>query len=212
LTKRKVSDAVIRRLPKYYRYLDELHENGITRISSHQLADEMGFTASQIRQDLNCFGGFGQQGYGYGVEKLRSEISAILGLQDMRGAILIGAGNLGRALLGNFDFESCGFRMLAAFDVASEVVGKKVNGVDVLALDSLDEFIKAHSAELAVLTMPGDETREIAKRLEALGVKGVWNFTSRELRADETNMCVETVHFTESLMALCYKVNEEGKA
>ncbi len=205
---KKVSIAVIRRLPKYYRYLDEIHAKGVTRVSSKILAEEMGFTASQIRQDLNCFGGFGQQGYGYNVEKLRSEIADILGLNQNFNAILLGTGNLGRALMNNFNFDRAGFNLIGAFDISDNAVGTTVNGVSVYHTNNLETFVEEHHPELAVLTMPASQTADIAKRLETLGIKGVWNFTNEDLRAEDTKMKVENVHFTDSLMTLCYMINE----
>jgi redox-sensing transcriptional repressor len=204
---KKVSFAVIRRLPKYYRYLDDLYAKGVTRISSNVLAKEMGLTASQIRQDLNCFGGFGQQGYGYNVEKLHSEIADILGLKNQSRAVLLGAGNLGRALINNFSFERCGFRLVAAFDVAPGTVGSKINNIPIYHLDKLDAFISENPPELAVLTLPASETLDIASRLEKLGVKGIWNFTNRDLRSEDISLKVENVHFADSLMTLCYMIN-----
>jgi len=206
---KKVSFAVIRRLPKYYRYLDELYEKGVTRISSSTLAREMGLTASQIRQDLNCFGGFGQQGYGYTVEKLRNEISDILGLNRQNRAILLGVGNLGRALINNCSFERCGFRLVAAFDISPGVVGTKINNIPVYHLDSLDTFIDGNPPELAVLTIPASETPDMASKLEKLGIKGIWNFTNRDIRSEETSLKVENVHFADSLMTLCYMINDK---
>lgn len=208
MSTKRISMAVIRRLPKYYRYLNELHDQNIPRISSKLLADEMGFTASQIRQDLNCFGGFGQQGYGYNVEKLRSEIADILGLHNHFKAILLGTGNLGRALLNNFNFQRCGFDLIAAFDISPEAIGTRINGIPVLSPADLEAFIAEHRPELAVLTLPSTETPEIAPKLEALGIKGIWNFTNVELRAENTAMKIENVHFTDSLMTLCYQINE----
>lgn len=205
---KKVSFAVIRRLPKYFRYLSELHDKGVNRISSNLLAMEMGLTASQIRQDLNCFGGFGQQGYGYNVDKLRSEIADILGLQQKCRAVLLGVGNLGRALINNFNFERCGFDLVAAFDVAPGTVGSKINGISVFHLDSLEDFVGDNPPELAVLTIPASETLEMSARLEKLGFKGIWNFTNRDVRHEETTLKVENVHFADSLMTLCYMIND----
>lgn len=206
---KRVSFAVIRRLPKYYRYLDELHARGVTRISSKALAGEMGLTASQIRQDLNCFGGFGQRGYGYNVEKLRSEIADILGLNRQNRAILLGVGNLGRALINNFGFDLCGFRLVAAFDVSAGIVGSKINNIPVYHFDSLESFVQDDPPELAVLTIPASETFDIASKLEKLGIKSIWNFTNIDLRPEDTSLKVENVHFADSLMTLCYMINEE---
>lgn len=206
---KKVSIAVIRRLPKYYRYLDEIFSKGVTRISSSNLANEMGLTASQIRQDLNCFGGFGQQGYGYNVDKLRSEIADILGINKKGRAILLGAGNLGRALINNFNFERCGFILTAAFDVAPGTVGSKINNVPIYHLDTLGSFVAVDPPELAVLTLPASETLVMASKLEKMGIKGIWNFTNRDLRPEETSFKVENVHFADSLMTLCYMINDD---
>ena len=205
---KKVSLAVIRRLPKYYRYLDELHASGEVRISSGSLAKELGLTASQIRQDLNCFGGFGQQGYGYNVENLRNQIAAILGLNKQNRAILLGVGNLGRALINNFNFEKCGFTLVAAFDVTPGTVGSKINNIPVYHMDSLESFVGDNPPELAVLTIPPTVTFETAERLEELGIKGIWNFTNRDLRPENSSLKVENVHFDDSLMTLCYIINE----
>ena len=206
---RKISSAVIRRLPKYYRYLDELHQSGVTRISSHLLAQRMGFTASKIRQDLNCFGGFGQQGYGYNVDNLRAEIGEILGLNRSCKAILLGAGNLGRALINNFKFSRCGFELIAAFDLDPAVVGTEINGVPILNIDSLDSFVEEHHPEIAVFTLPSEVALEMAARLEKLGVKAIWNFARHEIRPASTGIKVENVHFEDSLMTLCYMINDK---
>jgi redox-sensing transcriptional repressor len=169
----------------------------------------MGLTASQIRQDLNCFGGFGQRGYGYNVEKLRSEIADILGLNRQNRAILLGVGNLGRALINNFGFDLCGFRLVAAFDVSAGIVGSKINNIPVYHFDSLESFVQDDPPELAVLTIPASETFDIASKLEKLGIKGIWNFTNIDLRPEDTSLKVENVHFADSLMTLCYMINEE---
>lgn len=204
--KRKPSNAVIRRLPKYYRYLQELVAGGTMRISSHELASALGFTASQVRQDLNCFGGFGQQGYGYNVANLRDEIAAILGLDDRQGAVLIGAGNLGRALLGNFDFQDCGFVMLAAFDINEKIIGQEINGISVFPMEMLDGYSKRYHPAVAVLTLPPSAVGGIVDHLSELGYSGVWNFTNRDIHLSNTALEVENVHFADSLMALRYRV------
>lgn len=205
---KKVSLAVIRRLPKYYRYLDELNSEGVVRISSGSLAKELGLTASQIRQDLNCFGGFGQQGYGYNVENLRNEIAAILGLNRENRAILLGVGNLGRALINNFNFKKCGFTLVAAFDVTPGIVGSKINNIPIYHMDILESFVGDDPPELAVLTIPPTVTFETASRLEELGIKGIWNFTNQDLRPENLSLKLENVHFDDSLMTLCYIINE----
>ena len=180
MRKQKVSSAVIRRLPRYYRHLNELHLSGTVRISSSALGKSMGLTASQIRQDLSCFGEFGQQGYGYNVEKLRGEISDILGMNSGHTAVVLGAGNLGRALIENFHFELSGFHLAAAFDVAPGIVGTVMRRV----------------------------AAETAARLVAGGVRGLWNFTNIELDLRGSDVVVENVHFADSLLALSYMISE----
>ena len=181
----KVSTAVIRRLPRYYRQLSELQEAGVVRISSSALGKSMGLTASQIRQDLFCFGGFGQQGYGYKVDSLKGEIGEILGINQGHTLVVLGAGNLGRALIKNFKFSSNGFQLLAAFDVEPKVVGTQIAGVPVYHMD----------------------------RLAAAGVKGLWNFTNYELNIpQDSGVVVESVHFSDSLLALSYMISQQEKA
>lgn len=204
--KRKPSNAVIRRLPKYYRYLQELVSNETLRISSHELAAALGFTASQVRQDLNCFGGFGQQGYGYNVQNLHDEIAAILGLDDRQGAVLIGVGNLGRALLGNFDFQDCGFVILAAFDIDEKVIGQEINGISVFPMEMLDEYSRRYHPAVAVLTLPPSAVTDTVDHLAELGYSGVWNFTNRDIHPSNGSLEIENVHFADSLMALRYRV------
>lgn len=206
---KNVSKAVVRRLPRYYRYLRRLAAENVNRISSKDLAARMGLTASQIRQDLSCFGGFGQQGYGYSVETLMIELERILGIASSRRAILLGAGNLGRALLRNFNFSYCGVRPIAAFDVAPDVVGNAYRGIPVHSMDDLETFIAREMADIAVLCIPGAIVPETADRLVKSGIKGIWNFTNAELREDELGVPVENVHFSDSLMALCYRIQDE---
>lgn len=205
MKKQHISDAVIRRLPRYYRYLDELHSRGVVRISSSTLGKRMGVTASQIRQDLSCFGEFGQQGYGYNIMELRAEIGRILGVDEPRRLIIIGAGHLGHALLQNFDFAQGGFRLDTAFDVAPELIGTEINGVAIRSMDELDGYCALHHPAVAVLTVPKSAAQEIADRLVALGVRGLWNFTNVELSAAE-NVFVENVHFADSLLTLSYRI------
>lgn len=200
--------AVIRRMPKYYRYLDELRQNGVTRISSRALAECMGLTASQIRQDFNCFGGFGQQGYGYNVDTLCNEISSIIGVNRKHKAIIIGVGNIGRALLNNFDFYKCGFTLLAAFDADPALTGTHVNGVPVLHIDELDAFHAKNPVEVAVLTLPKKPAPQLAERLAEMGIRGIWNFTNVDLQMKDHDVTVEDVHFADSLMTLCYRITE----
>ncbi len=206
MKKARVSSAVIRRLPRYFRTLDGLHRSGTVRISSSALAQRMGVTASQIRQDLSCFGEFGQQGYGYNVEDLRREISVILGMHRDYAAVLVGAGNLGRALLRNFAFESSGFRLIAAFDSNPQTVGRTINGVEVLPGASMAAFLKEHSVQVGVLTVPGIAAQPMAEALIAGGVKGIWNFTNTELNLGDSGVFVENVHFSDSLLTLSYYI------
>lgn len=209
MRKSKISIAVIRRLPRYYRHLDELYRGGTVRISSTALAGTMGLTASQIRQDLSCFGEFGQQGYGYSVERLRGEIAGILGMDRQHTAVILGVGNLGRALLENFPFQKNGFTLSAAFDVEPGIVGTVRGGVPVYHVDALEDFLAAHPVSVGVLTMPGAAARSIAQRLERAGVKGIWNFTNTELSVGDPSVRVENVHFADSLLALSYLISEE---
>lgn len=206
MKKQNVSDAVIRRLPRYYRYLDDLHMKGIVRISSSTLGEKMGITASQIRQDLSCFGEFGQQGYGYNVEELRAEIGHILGVDKEHRIIVVGAGNLGRALMQNFHFNDAGFLLEAAFDVSPALVGSRIAGVPVLDMSELERFLSAHQPDVAVLTVPQSAAQATANRLIDLGVRGFWNFTNVELTSDLPSVRFEDVHFADSLLTLSYRI------
>jgi len=209
MRKRKISTAVIRRLPRYYRHLDDLHRAGTERISSGALAISMGLTASQIRQDLSCFGGFGQQGYGYNVERLRAEVADILGMNEKHTAVILGAGNLGRALMENFPFDFYGFGLVAAFDVSPDVVGTEVGGVPVYHVDTLEEYLKKNNVCVGVLTVPSTEASNVAQRLAACGIKGIWNFTNMELTLNRQDVEIESVHFADSLLTLSYMISEE---
>ncbi len=204
-----VSMAVIRRMPKYYRYLDELHQNGVDKISSRALAEQMGLTASQIRQDFNCFGGFGQQGYGYHVDTLRNEIASIIGIDRKHSAVIFGVGNIGRALIRNFNFEQCGFRLLAAFDSDKAMAGDVINKIPVLHTDELERFFKENQVDIAILTIPGVYASGMAEQLANLGIKGIWNFTNVELQMKNHDVIVEDVHFSDSMMTLSYRITEE---
>ena len=208
MKKQNVSDTVIRRLPRYYRYLDDLHVKGIVRISSSTLGEKMGITASQIRQDLSCFGEFGQQGYGYNVEELRSEIGHILGVDNQHSIIIVGVGNLGRALMQNFHFHDTGFLLEAAFDVSPALVGSRVAGTPILDMTELDQFVRAHRPDVAVLTVPQAAAQATANRLIDLGVRGFWNFTNVELSSDDPGVRFEDVHFADSLLTLSYRITE----
>lgn len=206
---KNVSKAVIARLPRYYRYLRRLASEDVNRISSKELAARMGLTASQIRQDLSCFGGFGQQGYGYSVETLIIELERILGIATSRRAILLGVGNLGRALLCNFNFSYCGVRPIAAFDVAPELIGNAYRGIQVHSMDDIETIMAREPADIAVLCVPGAVAEELSERLVKAGIRGIWNFTNAELREETVGVPVENVHFSDSLMALCYRIQEE---
>jgi len=202
----RVSTAVIRRLPRYYRQLSKLQEQGMVRISSSALGKSMGLTASQIRQDLFCFGDFGQQGYGYKVALLREEIGEILGIGRGHTVVVLGTGNLGRAIMENFRFASNGFELLAAFDVDPRVVGTKIAGAPVYHADRLEEFVRAHTVSVGMLTVPIAAAQEMGDRLSAAGVQGIWNFTNYEIAYDPRKVIVESVHFSDSLLALSYMI------
>lgn len=204
--RQEVSKAVIQRLPRYYRNICELKAEGAQRISSRALAERMGLTASQIRQDFNCFGGFGQQGYGYNIEKLQEELGAILGLRAGRTAILLGVGNLGRALLNNFNFSASGFELLCAFDANPDLIGRSFGGHEVKAAGELDAYIAEYHPDVAVLTIPRGNAPAIARDLVERGVRGLWNFTGEDLHLEGLGVPVENVHLSDSLMTLCQLV------
>ena len=206
LKKENISDAVIRRLPRYYRQLTELCARGVVRISSHSLGQEMNITASQIRQDFSCFGEFGQQGYGYNVEELRSEIGHILGVDNDHHLVMIGVGNLGHALLQNFPFSQTGFTVDAAFDVSPAVIGSNVNGVPIYSMDDLDIYIREHNVDVVALTIPQSVAQDTADRLMELGIKGFWNFTNIELATTQPDVKFENIHFAGSLLTLSYRI------
>lgn len=208
---RKISMAVIRRLPRYYRYLGELIDNDITRISSRELSERMKVTASQIRQDLNNFGGFGQQGYGYNVEYLHSEIGKILGLDKKHKMIIVGAGNLGQALANYTSFEKRGFELIGMFDVNPRLLGMTIRGVEVYDIDILEDFVKEHEVDIAMLTMPKANVKEMANNLANWGIRGLWNFSPLDLYLPD-NVQVENVHLSHSLMTLAYKINEASNS
>lgn len=205
---KKVSLAVIKRLPRYYRFLGDLLDNGITRISSKDLSNKMNVTASQIRQDLNNFGCFGQQGYGYNVELLYEEIKNILGLNKEYNLIIIGAGNLGQALLNYTNFEKRGFNFIGVFDINPKVIGLSIRGIEVRDMSILPQFLKNNDVDIAVLTVPRNNAIEVSKTVIENGVKGIWNFSNIEIKVPD-GIIVENVHLTDSLMTLTYKFNEE---
>jgi len=205
-----ISSAVIRRLPRYYRYLGELMEGGIHRISSNELSTKMKVTASQIRQDLNNFGGFGQQGYGYNVQSLYDEIGKILGIDRTHNMIIVGAGNLGRAIINSKDFEKRGFIIKGVFDNDMRLEGKMISGVFVRMIDNMTEFIKENNIEIVALTIPKQSAKEIGKVVSDAGVKAIWNFAHTDLNLPE-DVIVENVHLSESLMRLSYTIANKSK-
>ena len=206
MEEREISQAVIRRLPRYYRYLGELIEENVERISSNELSRRMKVTASQIRQDLNNFGGFGQQGYGYNVRYLYSEIAKILGLDSDHNMVIIGAGNFGQALANYASFEKRGFILKGMFDVNPRLKGIAIRGVEIRMMDELKEFIVDNDIDIAVLTIPKAKAKEVADLLAENGVRAIWNFAHTDLNLPE-NIIVENVHLSESLMQLSYNIS-----
>ena len=206
MKKQKVSDAVIHRLPRYYRYLDDLYNKGVVRISSNSLGSKMDITASQIRQDLSCFGEFGQQGYGYNVAELRSEIGHILGIDKGHRLIIIGVGHLGHALLQNFDFEKVGFHVDTAFDISPSLIGTSIRDVTIRSMDELEQYVAENQPNVAVLTVPQHVAQPMASRLIDLGIKGFWNFTNVELSTEVPGVFFEDVHFVDTLLTLSYRI------
>ncbi|MCQ2385983.1 MAG: redox-sensing transcriptional repressor Rex [Clostridia bacterium] len=207
--KDNVSPAVIRRLPRYHRFLGELLKQDKLRISSSELSCLMGVTASQIRQDLNCFGEFGQQGYGYNIRYLHKKIGELLGVNREYNAVILGAGNLGKALISSHMFERRGVNRLAMFDINPEIIGKTVAGIPVYSMDDLPRFCAEHQVDIGVLTTPKDAAVAVAKTLAELGVPGIWNFSSNELSLEGTGTIVENVHMGDSLMLLTYRLKAE---
>lgn len=209
--KGKVSETVIRRLPKYYRYLSELQEKGEDRISSQELSDLTGFTASQIRQDLNNFGGFGQQGYGYKVAVLKKELENILGIPKIYKTILIGAGRLGTVVCNYKGFLDSGFEIVAMFDKSEDVIGKSVGNHVVRPVDELEGFMEEHGeVEVAILTVPKEGAQAIADRLVSAGIRGIWNFAPEDLEAPDS-VVVENIRLTDSLLTLSYYLTENNR-
>lgn len=213
MQEKEISQAVIRRMPRYYRYLGELLEDGVERISSSDLSKRMNVTASQIRQDLNNFGGFGQQGYGYNVKFLYEEIGKILGLNQKHNIIVIGAGNLGQALANYVKFEKLGFVITALFDVNPALEGVTVRGIKIHMLDELEDYCKDHVVDIAALTMPKEKADAIANRLVNLGIQAIWNFAHVDLDLIDKDVVVENVHLSDSLMQLSYNIvkNKQNK-
>ena len=210
MKKKNVSDAVIRRMPRYYRYLDDLYNNNVVRISSSTLGGKMDITASQIRQDLSCFGEFGQQGYGYKVTALRAEIASILGMDRGYSAILIGVGNLGQALLCNFSFKTWGFDLKAAFDIKPQLIGTDYEGVTIHDMATLPQYLSENKVDAAVLCVPKAHAIATTELLTSHGVNAIWNFTNIELTAPESSTIVENIHFSDSLLSLSYYISEDN--
>lgn len=206
--KETVSDSVIRRLPRYYRYLSELEREGVERTSSQALATQLGLTASQIRQDLNCFGGFGQQGYGYHVSDLRTQLGRIMGLERCMPAILIGAGHLGSVIAGNIDFRAYGFYLTGIFDIASTVCGQILGGLTVQHMTQLAAFCEQVHPVAAVLCIPERAAQAVAEELVTMGINGFWNFSHCDLEVNRSQIQVENVHLGDSLMALSYRLHQ----
>ena len=213
MPKPSVSGAVIRRLPRYHRFLSDLLRDGTLRISSAQLSKLMGLTASQIRQDLNCFGGFGQQGYGYNVKYLHNKISELLGVHEGFKAVIVGAGNLGHALAATHMFERRGVERVAMFDTNPDVIGQHINGIPVYPVSELGDFCRREGITIGVLSVPKEAAYEVSVIMAEAGVKGLWNFSNMELKIPDSRVLVENIHLGDSLMKLCYKIktgNEEG--
>ncbi len=202
-----ISISVIKRLPRYYRFLGMLKDAGMVRISSRELADRMGLSASQIRQDLNCFGGFGQQGYGYNIESLQNEIGKILGVDRGLKTILIGAGNLGKTIVGEMDFKTRGFDLIGIFDKKESLAGQILSGLPVRPASDIEDFCKENGVEVAILCIPYKEAAAISDLLvETCGIKGFWNFSHYNINEKYPRVAVENMHFNDSLMTLCYQV------
>ena len=207
MAEKNISMAVIRRLPKYHRYLSDLLDKDVQRISSKELSDIIGFTASQIRQDLNNFGGFGQQGYGYNVEALHREIGNILGLNKVYNAVLIGAGNLGQAIANYAGFRKAGFRIKALFDANPRMIGLKIRDFEVLDSEDLETFVEENNIDIAILCIPKNGAQDVVDRLVKSGIKGIWNFAPIDLEVPN-GVIVENVNLTESLFTLSYLMKE----
>lgn len=203
-----ISMAVVRRLPKYHRYLGDMLRNDIRRVSSQELSRITGFTASQIRQDLNCFGGFGQQGYGYNVDELYKEIGKILGLDRIYKTIIIGAGNVGRAIANYTFFEESGFKLYGMFDNSSKKIGDNIKNLKVQSIEEVESFIKENEIEIGILCTPKEGTQKIAEVLVNCGIKGIWNFAPVDLKLN-TNVIIENVHLSESLFTISYLLKEQ---
>lgn len=204
-----ISMAVIKRLPRYYRFLGDLKRSGMVRISSRELSSRMGLTASQIRQDLSCFGGFGQQGYGYNVGQLQMEIGRILGLETPLKVIILGAGNLGRTLASYITNEAVGFQCIGIFDVKESVAGQLIGGIPVQLIGGLDDFCREHHPDVAVLCTPSEAAATLSDQLVQLKIRSFWNFTHVAIGLRHPQIPVENVHLGDSLMTLCYRTHHD---
>ncbi len=205
-----ISNSCIRRLPRYYRFLGELKAKGVLRISSGEFAKKTGLTASQIRQDLNCFGDFGQQGYGYNIELLHGEIGKILGLNMPKKAILIGVGNLGKAVAQHINFESMGYQLVGIFDKKEALAGQIIRGLPVRNISGLDEFCRETNPSVAILCIPKDAAAVTVNQLTDLSVKAFWNFSHYDIKVNNPDVIVENMHFGDSLMTLSYRLNNQN--
>lgn len=205
--KKNISMAVIKRLPKYHRYLGELLINDVDRISSKELSERIGFTASQIRQDLNCFGDFGQQGYGYNVRDLYAQISSILGTNKQYNTVIIGAGNIGQAIA-NYRFNRFGFNIVGIFDANPKLVGIKIRDIEIEDIDRLPIYLEDHEVDIAVICVPKNNAQKVCDRVVQGGIKGIWNFASIDLEAP-SDVTIENVHLSESILTLIYLLNEK---
>ena len=204
--KTTVSPAVIKRLPRYFRYLREIMRTGKTRVSSTELSEMMNVTASQIRQDLNCFGGFGQQGYGYNVNYLYTKICELLGVGCGFRAAVIGAGNLGTALVKSPMFEKRGVDVMAMFDVSENLIGKKIGHIKIYSINDMERIFEEYDIDIAILTLPKEYALDVAEKLKRTSISGIWNFTGKELELDDAGIITENVHIGDSLMTLCYEI------
>lgn len=207
----KISNSVIRRLPRYYRFLGELQEEGITKISSGELSQRMKLTASQIRQDLNCFGGFGQQGYGYNVSELREEIGTIIGTNKRLSAILVGAGNLGKAVALHLNFENCGCKLVGVFDSNPDLFDAPLGDMKILSTSLLESFFKTNKPQIAILCIPKESAKELCDKLLSIGIHSFWNFSHYDLNPEyeDDDIIVENVHLGDSLLTLTYRTNNK---
>ncbi|NLO98004.1 MAG: redox-sensing transcriptional repressor Rex [Peptococcaceae bacterium] len=209
MNQKNVSSTVIRRLPRYYRYLTSLKDLGISSISSKELAKRMNITASQVKQDFAAFGWHGLQGYGYDVSFLHTEIGRILGLDTVRNMIIIGAGSLGHALARHAEFEKKGFKIIGIFDTRSELVGQKVNDLEIMHFDNIEEFLAHNKVDIAALTVPASHAKGVVEYITKLGIKAIWNFVPMKLQTDE-DVTIENIHLIDSLLVLGYKIKENA--